>query len=164
MKPLWTALTLLFSASSVFAQDNLTITDAWTTPNLTKDGTVAVYMTVKNSGDKPAAIIGAHSPMANRVELHNSSTDANGVMSMDSVLQAEVPAHGNLYFKPNGLHVMAFGLKQKLEEGKSLPITLEFRRHGAVAANAEVRPLATKAEPAEKAAEETPAEPKAEQE
>lgn len=152
MKPIWTALALtavaLFSASYVFAQEapSLTITDAWTTPSLTKNGAVAVYLTVKNTGEKPAAIIGAHSPVAERTELHHTTMDANGVMQMGSVLQAEVPAGGNLYLKSGGLHVMLFGLKQKLEVGETIPVTLEFRRHGAIGTNVEIRSLEQKAQ------------------
>ncbi len=166
MKSVRTAFALIafsLAAADAAAGQDLVITDAWTTPSLTENATGAVFLTVTNNTDKSVSITGGSSPLADRVELHSMRTTHDGMMSMDRLLQAEVPAMSRLQFKPNDLHVMLIGIKHKLKAGDTLPLTLQLARQSSISTQVEVRPLAAKLqtedteEAQEEAAEETPA-------
>jgi periplasmic copper chaperone A len=156
------ALSLLLSTPSL-AQGTLTITEAWTTPSLTDDATIAVFLTAANESNRAVNITGAHSSLAESAMLHGTQTTADGMMRMHHLMQAEVPAHGKLVFKPGDAHVMLMGVHGRLKAGNSFPLTLELGRDGAVTTTVEVRPLAAKLqekmEAEAAAAREKPAEP-----
>lgn len=101
-------------------------------------GTSAAYMTLVNTGSTPDALISAATDAAETVELHLSSMD-NGVMTMRPVENIEVPANGEVELKPGGLHVMLIGLKQNLEAGDMVTLTLTLENAGEVEIEAPVR-------------------------
>lgn len=97
----------------------------------------AAFMTLRNSG--PAvAIVAAESPVADIVELHTHIHD-QGVMRMRKIDRIELPAGGEVVLQPGGLHVMLLGLKQDLNEGDSISVTLKFSDGSQKAVEAPVR-------------------------
>lgn len=98
------------------------------------------FMTVKG-GAKPDALVGASSPMAERIELH-SMTHENGVMRMRAEKSFAVPANGQVAFVPGGNHLMLFGLKPGLKPGQTIPVTLTFQSGAKVNATAATRSAA----------------------
>lgn len=88
-------------------------------------GTTGVgYLTLVNHG-KADALIGAETPLAQRVEMH-ASTMAGGVMSMAQEPRVPLAAGGAVSFAPGGRHLMFVGLKRALRVGDRLPATLSF--------------------------------------
>jgi periplasmic copper chaperone A len=84
----------------------------------------AVFMEFENPG--PAgALVAAHSPVAETVELH-AHTDDGGVMRMRPVDRIDLPSRERVRLEPGGLHVMLIGLTAPLEAGSTLPLTLVF--------------------------------------
>ena len=112
-------------------QGTLAIHQPWSRalPPVAPNG--AAYFRIVNHGKAADRIVSAHSPVADRAELHTHEMK-EGVMTMRRVPSAEVPAGGGLSFEPGGLHVMLLGLKQPLVEGESFPLTLEFRDAGKI--------------------------------
>ena len=98
----------------------------------------AAYFRVDNGGSASAHIVSAHSPIADRVEIHTHGMEG-GVMKMRHVESVEVPARGGVAFEPGGLHVMLIGLKQPLVAGERFPLAIEFRDSGRVEVEVEVR-------------------------
>ena len=101
------------------------------------------YGVVVNDGARPDRLVSASSPAARTVELHESmmSTGPGGAMShMAPLSGVDVPAHGRVAFAPDARHMMLLGLKRPLRTGEHVPITLVFRRAGAVQAELSVRP------------------------
>ncbi|MDD3516803.1 MAG: copper chaperone PCu(A)C [Chromatiales bacterium] len=98
----------------------------------------AAYMTLENAGDKPLRLIAARSDVAERVELHTHLHEG-GMMRMREVEFIEIPAKGRATLQPGGLHVMLIGLRQTLEPGQMVSVTLEFEGGGSVALEAPVR-------------------------
>ena len=98
----------------------------------------AAFMTLTNSSDVPVALIAAESPVADKVELHEH-TNNNGVMAMRQIPQIEVPAKGSVELKPGGLHIMLIGLKQALNAGGNVPLTLLFADGGLVQVTAPIK-------------------------
>lgn len=93
----------------------------------------AAFMTLRNDGAQPIAIVAAASDAADRAELHNHRL-IEGRMYMEKVVRLEVPAHGEQALQPGGYHLMLFGLKRPLQAGQQVGITLideEGRTYGA---------------------------------
>jgi copper(I)-binding protein len=82
---------------------------------------------VMNHQDQADALIGASSPLAEVVEIHNVKEE-NGMMKMYPVDSLEVPAKGMVMLKPGGYHIMLINLKQAPKLGESHSLTLRFRQ------------------------------------
>ena len=93
--------------------------------------TGATFVNIHNSSTKADRLISAYSPMAEKTELHNH-IHQDGLMKMVEVEAIEVPANGTLELKPGSYHVMLIGLKQPLKEGEHFPIRLDFEQAGSI--------------------------------
>ncbi len=125
MKKMLFLLALVFSASALAdAATSVTVEKPFARKAIKAQRNSAAFMTLRNSG--PAvAIVAAESPVAEIVELHTHVHD-NGVMRMRKIDKIELPAGGEVTLKPGGLHVMLLGLKQDLNEGERISVTLKF--------------------------------------
>ncbi len=104
----------------------LYVRDAWTRESLMIDLAGAAYLVIHNNTDADDALIGASSPAAEVVEIHQSSMDDEGVISMAQVEEIPIPAHGDAILEPGGYHIMLIDLVEPLVEGTDLQITLDF--------------------------------------
>ncbi len=86
----------------------------------------AVFLTLHNQQTAADKLVGASSPVATTVELHESAVDANGVATMTKVDAIEIPAGQQVSLKPDGYHIMLLGLNAPLTEGTPFDITLDF--------------------------------------
>jgi hypothetical protein len=142
--PALTAFAVMGIAASAFAADvkagALTISAAWSRP-AAQGQTGAGYVTVSNSG--PAdKLLSAASPVATRVEIHQSMV-MNGVAMMHAMdAGVVVPAGGRAVLAPGGYHLMLVGLKAPLKAGAEVPVTLTFEKAGPVKASFAVRTTA----------------------
>jgi len=91
-----------------------------------------------------AALVGAESPVAGVVEIHEMRMEGN-VMRMRAVPKLELPAGQAVDLKPGGYHIMLMNLKAPLRKGESVPIKLKFQgkdgKPQEVEVKAEVRDL-----------------------
>lgn len=81
------------------------------------------FMVIRNGGDKDVKVVKADNPASKTTELHNHVNDG-GVMKMRPVPAIDIKAGGEAVLKPGSLHVMMIGLKNPLNEGDVVPITL----------------------------------------
>jgi copper(I)-binding protein len=125
--------------SATFAVGDLVVEGPWARESVTPTG--AVYLTVRNDGDRDDRLIGVSSEVAGKAELHGSAMEG-GVMRMHPVEAVVVPAHGEAALAPGGLHVMLMGLKGRLEEGGTFALTLEFEHAGTVEVMAVIENIA----------------------
>lgn len=88
--------------------------------------TGAVFLTLHNPQDSADRLIGASTPAATTVELHESTVDENGVMKMNKVESIELASRGGVTLSPNGHHIMLIGLTSPLVAGSTFDITLDF--------------------------------------
>jgi len=86
----------------------------------------AAYMTLVNASDETLVLTGATSAAATSAMLHKTVRHEGGVMAMEHVMTATLPAHGQLMLESGGLHLMLIGLKQPLREGANVEVTLQF--------------------------------------
>ncbi len=85
----------------------------------------AGYFTINNSGATADRLLSASSPAFNKIEMHETRM-ADGMMSMNQLMEVPVDAGVTVEFKPGGLHLMLMGIKQPLEVGDKVPVTLTF--------------------------------------
>ena len=77
--------------------------------------------------DSMEVLTGASSPAAERIELHLSSTE-NGVSRMQKLDRVSLPRTGELAFEPGAHHLMLFGLRDGLQPGQTIALTLTFEK------------------------------------
>jgi len=82
------------------------------------------YMTIANNGSTPIVISGVRSPQFDRVEMHETTVDNQGVSRMDRLAQVAIPAGESAEFRAGSKHLMLIGAKPDTAAGA--PVTLEF--------------------------------------
>ena len=107
-------------------EPGLHVMHAWTRESPMMELAGAAYMVIYNATDADDALVGASSPVAQSVELHLSSMDDEGMMSMNQVSEVPVPAHAEAVLKPGSYHIMLIDLVEPLTEGVEVELTLEF--------------------------------------
>jgi copper(I)-binding protein len=107
-------------------EQGLNVRHAWTRQSPMMDLAGAAYLVIHNNSDVDDSLIGASSPVAEVVEVHLSSMDDEGLMSMQQVQEVPIPAHGDAVLKPGSYHIMLINLVEPLTEGTEVEISLEF--------------------------------------
>jgi periplasmic copper chaperone A len=102
--------------------------DPWARTALKNENT-AIYLIIHNHSENADEMIGASTDVAEITELHKTEEDANGMMQMNLQSSVPLPADGEISFQPGGLHIMLTGLKQDLNIGDMVTLTLHFRTH-----------------------------------
>jgi copper(I)-binding protein len=114
-------------AANAHAADDVVVTDAWARASAPGQRTASVYLDIVSI--HPAALTGASSPVAKRVEMHASSTH-DGVMRMRAREKIELPAKKTVKLAPGGLHIMLVDIARPLRENESIPLELIIERTG----------------------------------
>jgi hypothetical protein len=140
----------------------IAITDQWARASSAMAAAGAAYMTITNNGTAADALVGASSPAAETVEVHETvammptpaasdgmgggmespaATDGTGggMMGMQPIARLEIPAGGTVKLEPGGYHIMLIGLTQELKAGDKIEITLKFEKAGEIKVEAAVR-------------------------
>lgn len=104
------------------------------------DGTaVAVYLTLTNESGTADALVGAESPAAATVEVHETTADPSGQMAMHPVEKIDLPVGGTVELKTGGYHIMLIDLTGDLMAGDEVEVTLHFDQAPDLVVTAEVR-------------------------
>jgi copper(I)-binding protein len=98
----------------------------------------AVYVTVRNHGSEPDALVSAATDVATTAELHETVAK-DGRMVMQPRPKLDVPAGETLEMKPGSYHIMLLGLKQALQPGDTVKATLTFEKAGQMSIEAPVK-------------------------
>jgi copper(I)-binding protein len=85
----------------------------------------AAYMTLRNPGTVSARLVGATSPDADTVQIHQSTLQ-NGIARMRPVDALDVPPGGAVRLKPGSYHLMLVHVHRSLAPGDTVDITLHF--------------------------------------
>jgi copper(I)-binding protein len=142
---------------------SIKVTEPWARASSMMAAAGAAYMKIENTGSEADALIGASSPAAATVEVHEtvamegevpaasdgmgmespmpSASDdmGGGMMGMQPIARLEIPAGGTVELMPGSYHIMLIDLKQELKPGDKIEITLTFEKAGEVKVTAEVR-------------------------
>ena len=117
----------------------LTVSDAWVRVTGSTAEPVAGYLTIVNHGGTDDALVGASSPEAASVALHQSSLDSSGMMGMQPVARLDCPIGGTVALAPGGYHLMISGLTHPLKVGDLLELDLVFEHGGTIVVQAQAR-------------------------
>jgi copper(I)-binding protein len=123
-----TAAIALFALSANAAEPKATITDAFAYPTAGKIG--IAYFTVTTTTDD--AITAVASQCCDAVELHRSEK-INGIMSMRRIATLSLKKNKPMQIQPDskgGEHLMLIGLKQPLNVGDDVVVTVTFDKAG----------------------------------
>lgn len=120
-------------------RDGIVIEDAWGRPSPKSASNAAFYMTIKNSGAAQDTLVEASIDICGATELHMSTIDDAGVMSMQQVQQIDLPAGETTRLEPGGLHVMCIDRQVDLIPGDSVSISLSLTQGGLITVAAEIR-------------------------
>jgi copper(I)-binding protein len=154
LKTLLIAVALTVCATLVGAHDytrgGLFIDHPWTRPTPQGIKVGAGYFVIRNRGKSPDRLVSASSPIAGKVEIHQTSIK-DGVATMSEVSGGLQIAPGkSLEFKPRSFHLMLHDLKQPLKQGDKFPATLVFDKAGAIDVQFQVEAMSTTAPPKHK--------------
>lgn len=109
---------------------------AWIPP---AGGSGAIYLQIINPR-KEDVLVAASTPIAERAELH-MHVHNNGIMQMQEVGEIIIPTGSTVEFRPGGLHIMLFGLKEVPPVGTTFELKLRFKSRGTLKVPVVVRPL-----------------------
>ena len=96
----------------------------------------AGYFTLRG-GETSDALVAVETPAAERVEMHESVTDARGVSSMRPLGELSL-GEEELVFAAGGRHLMVHGLRPDLRAGQTIPLTFRFRTAPPITAQAQL--------------------------
>jgi copper(I)-binding protein len=132
---LLTLAALIFVGLTVWAAETgrISVADAWAGPASGANGSIAAYMTIANRGHEADVLKRVHAQKAKSVEMAQATMTADGVVQMRKVEDGlPIEAGASLVFEPGGTRLMVLGLKDALDAGEQLLLTLEFDRAGPV--------------------------------
>lgn len=111
-----------WSSGTKVAASSLAITDGWA--KAADSGMSAAFGVLRNPSSRPVRVVGATSPYATVVQLHEV-VDKDGSMVMQQKAGGFViPAGGMLELKPGGSHLMFMGLRKPITAGAMVPVRL----------------------------------------
>ncbi|WP_240098324.1 copper chaperone PCu(A)C [Thermomonas flagellata] len=122
-------------------KDRLRVEDAWSRATPPGAPVAGGFLTIVNPGPRADVLLGASSPIAEKVEVHEMKQEG-GMMRMRELRDGlPVPAGGKVVLAPGGYHLMFIQPRQPLKEGERFEATLRFRDAGAVKTTFQVRAL-----------------------
>jgi copper(I)-binding protein len=140
MKHLLIALTLSLPA---LAPAQTTVADAWVRGTVAQQTASGMFARITSASG--GRLVAASSPVAGVVEIHEMSMDGSTMRMRALPDGLALPAGQTVELKPGGYHVMLMDLKQPLQRGQTVAVTLVVEgadgRRESLEVQAPVRPL-----------------------
>ena len=131
LKSFLTAAAVVF-ALPAYAQ-TITISDAYARVATPTSPSGAAFLIIENKGAEADHLVGVASEIAEMTQMHTHIADAAGVMQMVEVPGGwDIPAGGTHTLQRGADHIMFMGLKQPLNDGDIVTVTLTFAKAGEV--------------------------------
>jgi periplasmic copper chaperone A len=132
---------LALTASAAFSHDytrgHLAIGHPWSRPTAPGVPVGVAYLTITNNGPTEEVLLGARSPAAARVELHQTIV-SEGMARMRPLPRIAISPGATVRIAPGGIHFMLFDLAAPLALGAEVPLILIFREAGEIEVAIEV--------------------------
>lgn len=119
------AITSLMVLAACSGEDNLAVRDAWIREAPPTASVMAGYIVIENRGNVSRQLLGATSAAFDRVQLHATVTEDNRTRMIHERSVA-VPPGDVVVFEPGGRHLMLMNPKDKLTDGDTVVISLQF--------------------------------------
>lgn len=124
--------------------EDVVVEDAWARASIGTSRPGAAYMTVRNTGDEPVVLTGLATDLAMMPEIHQTSTNDQGVSSMAPAGEIEIAPGESVELAPGGLHAMLMRLTRPMVEGESFTLILSFDDGGEVAVEVPILGMAAR--------------------
>ena len=112
---------LLLHVSSLFADSELEVRDAWIRATVPGQPVAAAYLSLRSLRD--LRLVSARSDLARAVEIHEMSL-TDGVMRMRHLESLEVPEGREIRMTPGGIHLMFLDVRRPLLAGEQVELDL----------------------------------------
>ena len=130
------------AGGSALAAQPVEVTGAWVRQTVAGQNATGGFMDITSRAG--GALVGASSPVAGRVEVHEMKMDGS-TMKMREVDKVDLPAGKPVKLAPGGYHLMLLDLKKPLLPGAAVPLKLSIAgkdgKRSTVEVRAEVRKL-----------------------
>src|SRR5262245_2655979 len=113
------AVSALTMAGTAWSQT--TVKDAWVRGTVAQQKASGAFMQITSA--KGGKLVSVATPVAGVAEVHEMAMEGT-TMRMRAVTSLDLPAGQSVELKPGGYHVMLMDLKQALNAGDSIPLTL----------------------------------------
>jgi hypothetical protein len=137
------------SAEAAAWRERPSIEQAWVRATVPGQQATGAFMRI--TAKEPTQLVGVSSPVAGVAQVHEMKMEGN-VMHMRPAGPVDLPVGRAFELNPGSYHVMLQDLKQPLQAGASVPITLVFRNAKGVETRLDVRAPVALAAPASPAA------------
>jgi copper(I)-binding protein len=124
-----------------FANADIVANEGWSRATPPRASTAVGYLVLANTGTESRSLLRIISPVSDRVMIHRSSIDHNGIARMWPVGELTLKPGESLRFDPNGFHVMFMDIKSPFVAGTKVPLSLLFEDEKELTVMLEVRPL-----------------------
>ena len=133
------------AASPVVAEpSDIAIERPWARASIGVNRPGAAYLEVRIDGDETIALVGVETDIAAMPQIHQTTTDANGISRMGMVDRIEIAPGETRALEPGGAHVMLMRLQRPMKEGEKFTIKLRFESGEAVTVEVPIRGLAAR--------------------
>ena len=132
------AVSLVGPVVSAAGTPALQIEQAWARQVPGSD-VAAVYLTLRNTGDKPVSVVAIESPLASSAMIHQTKIEG-GMSRMRPQSALVVPPGQAVKLAPGAIHIMLMDVRP-LTTGEIVPLVLKLADGSSVKADAMVRPL-----------------------
>ena len=135
-----------FSAASqaVAEPPDIVVERPWARASIGVNRPGAAYFEVRNYGDATIALVSVETDIAAMPQVHQTTTDANGVSRMGMVERLEIAPRETRALEPSGAHVMLMKLQRPMKEGERFALKLHFESGKAVTVEVPIRGLAAR--------------------
>ena len=116
-----TALLLAAGFCSTPAWAQTTVSAGWVRGTVAQQKATGAFMQIRSV--QGGRLLSVSSPLAEVAEIHEMKMSGD-VMKMAPVAGLDLPAGRAVELKPGGYHLMLMGLKQTLNDGDSVPLSL----------------------------------------
>ena len=126
MPSLLNSLILLLSSINIsLAAENIEISNARINEAPPNARVHAGYLDIINDTEKAIELVGANSPVFEKIEFHITRID-QGITSMHRQEKILIPSGTTFSFSPGQYHLMLFNNKQPVRQGDIIPLELVF--------------------------------------
>lgn len=111
--------------SSSDSSSSVTVDDPWV--KAAEEGMTSSFGLVENTGEEDVTLVAVESTISEEIELHQTSDDGSGAMSMEEKEGGfPIPAGDSLDLAPGGNHIMFMDFDGPLQAGDTVDLTLVF--------------------------------------
>ena len=120
------------AGSVEYSIGNLHIVAPWMRATPKGASVASGYMTITNRGNEPDRLLSIESDIATSVEVHEMSTSGEVMKMRPLAKPLEIEPGGVVELKPSGYHLMFSHLKQGVNAGDKVRVTMVFEKAGTI--------------------------------